>query len=129
MKLTPKHMNILELYCGDAVAVGREELAEMAGVSRATVQRLLRKPEAKQIIRELTDERQALSRSAILDKIDRQARAGCTASQKLSCQINGDVSTGGHTTTVNVTQTTEPLDERTAAILDKRKAVLAKNES
>ena len=128
MKLTPKHLNILELYCGDAVAVGREELAKMAGVSRATVQRLLRKPEAKQIIRELTDERQALSRSAVLDKIDRQARAGCTSSQKLACQINGDVSTGGHTTTVNVTQTTEPLDERTAAILDKRKAVLAKNE-
>jgi DNA-binding transcriptional regulator YhcF (GntR family) len=107
MKLTPRHIRILELYCGDAVASTHEELAKMAGVSRATIQRVLREPEAKRIIRDLTDERQALARSAILDKINRQALAGCTASQKLACQINRDIGSGGSTQVVNVTQNTE----------------------
>ena len=128
MKLTAKHERILEAYVYDGVMDTRERFAKRMGVTRQLIWRLLREPEATRIIRELTDERLGLERPAIQGAIVREARAGNVSALRLASQLLGDISGDGVNVITNVTQTTEPLEDRTADVLDRRAAVLAKNE-
>ncbi len=128
MKLSPKHIEIINLYCGDAIGCNQGELAKHAGVSTRTVQRVLAEPEAHEIIKQLTDRRINMYRPAILDAMAKQAMAGCVASQRNYCQVTGDIGTGGQTNIVKVEQNSakdSSFDERTARVLEQRARILA----
>ncbi len=127
MKLSPKHIEILNIMCGDGIRLSREDLATAAGVSPRTVYRVLNEPEAHKIIKRLTDHRVNMYRPAILDAMAKQAMAGCVASQRNYCQVTGDIGTGGQTNIVKVEQNSEKesLEERTKRILERRAQVLS----
>jgi hypothetical protein len=130
MKLSQKHIEIINLYCGDAIGCNQSELAQLAGTSTRTVQRVLAEPEAQEIIKRLTDRRINMYRPAILEAMAKQAKAGCVASQRNYCQVTGDIGTGGQTNIVKVEQHNEKdssVEERAAGVWEKRTRILSEN--
>jgi DNA-binding transcriptional regulator YhcF (GntR family) len=131
MKLNEKHRRILELYCGDGVMATREELAKMAGVSRRTVHRVLAEPEAKRIIRELTDERMALSRPAVIAKMERDAIKGDSSARRDYLQVAGDIGSGTNIVNKLIQNTggreEETFDERLKRQLAERNKALTQD--
>ena len=129
MKLTPKHFTALELLANPLDTRSNEQKAKSAGISKVTLWRVLKEPEAIEYVNRRTTELLGTIRPEAYQCLMRGIRKGDRASARDALQACGDIGTGSNVTHVNVTQNNEKdIDERAAEVLRRRNAVLAQDE-
>lgn len=131
MKLTSKHLHMIELLADPLHTGTNEQKANEAGFSAKTLYNTLKDPEALRILRERTDYHIGLQRSGAYRCLIQNFRKGDRASARDYLQAIGDIGSGGHTSNITVTQTNndESLDDAiTRAQLERRETILQDKE-
>lgn len=130
MSLSAKQMLAVELLADPTNTDTHEQMAKQCKVHRHTFRkwRLLDKDFGAALDKRTTELVRA-GRHEAYRCLMHLMRKNDRASAHTFLQACGDIGTGGSTQVVNVTQTTEPLEDRAAAVLAKRDAILAENES
>jgi hypothetical protein len=131
MKLTPKHILLIETIADPLDARTNDEKAEACGVSRATLYRLIKDNEAIELINKRTTELVRAARPMAYRCLATNFQHGDRASARDFLQALGDIGSGGNVTNVSVSQTTgdaEGLQDAMARVAERRRRVLATEE-
>ncbi len=113
MKLTAKHLHLLELLA-DPLDMGTNKAkAKRAGLSEVAMYRMLKDKEAIRILNERTYELIPTVKPEAYRCLARELRKGNVQAAKAALQSFGDIGSGGHTTHVNVKQDNRGRDEET----------------
>ena len=131
MKITPKHLNLIEMLADPLDTRTHAEKAKEAGFSARTLYNVMKDPDAVRILRERTDLHIGFQRPAAYRCLIQNFREGDRASARDYLQSIGDIGTGGHTSNINVTQTNtdESLDDAIKRTqLERRESIIQDKE-
>lgn len=131
MRLTAKHKHLIEMLADPLDMDTNKAKAKRAGLSECAMYRMLKDPEAIELLNRRTYELIPTATPEAYRCLVRQLRSNDTGAAKAYLQTRGDIGSGGHTSNITVTQTNsdESLDDAiTRAQLERRETILQDKE-